>query len=79
MIILQGLGSLFILKVKSSLDHDDKIGKVLITSFVARGGIKVRESLPEGLEFYTKKGVGGNMVNIAVGHCQSPRCVSSSV
>ncbi|KAI9775336.1 MAG: hypothetical protein M1835_005858 [Candelina submexicana] len=67
MVGLQGRLSPIVLKVKS-LVEDGRIGKVLSTNVVADGGTASRDSLKEGLKYFTQKEVGGNIVTIGFGH-----------
>lgn len=69
---LQGQLTPIILKVKDLIEQEDKIGKVLSSSIVACGGVKTRESLAEGLKYFTRKEVGGNMITIGIGHSECP-------
>lgn len=68
MIGLQGELSPLILKIKSLIEHENKIGKVLSSSVIASGGTRTRDTLSEGLKYFTQKNVGGNMVTIGLGH-----------
>lgn len=68
MIGLQGELSPIILKVKSLIEKENKIGKVLSSSIIAAGGTRMRDSMIEGLKYFTRKIVGGNMVTIGFGH-----------
>lgn len=68
MIGLQGQLSPIILKVKSPIEHQNRIGKVLSSFVVASGGTSSRSTLSEGLKYFTKKDVGGNMVTIGFAH-----------
>ena len=70
MIGLQGQLSPILLKVKSLIDQEDKIGKVLSTSLIASGGTRSRDALPEGLKYFTQRDAGGNMVTIGIGHSE---------
>lgn len=67
---LQCRESPIIAKLKSLL-ATGKIGKVLSSSVVASGGSRLRDSLPEGLKYFTDKEVGGNLVTIGYGHSKS--------
>ena len=69
MIGLQGELAPVVLKVKSLIE-EDKIGKVLSSTVVSAGGTRTRDTLPEGLKYFTEKKYGGNMVTIAIGHCE---------
>ena len=65
---LQGELSPMILKVRSLIEQDNKIGKILSSSVVAAGGTKTRDEVMEGLKYFTQKVVGGNIVTIGFGH-----------
>ena len=65
---LQGQLSPTILKLKSLIEQENRIGKVLSSSILAFGGTRTRDSLIEGLKYFTQKGVGGNVVTIGLGH-----------
>lgn len=65
---LQGELSPIILKVKSMIEQEKKIGKVLSSSVTASGGTRARDSMVEGLKYFTQKSVGGNMISIGFGH-----------
>ena len=68
MIGLQGHVSPMILKVKSLIE-EGRIGKILSGSAVAiYGGSRTRDTLIEGLRYFTEKEVGGNPVTIGLGH-----------
>ena len=58
-----------ILKVKSLIEQDNKIGKVLSSSVVAAGGTRRRDGIIEGLKYFTRRVVGGNIVTIGFGQC----------
>ena len=64
---LQGELSPVILKVKSMIEQDNKIGKVLSSSVVAAGGTRTRDGITEGLKYFTRRVVGGNIVTIGFG------------
>lgn len=65
---LQGELSPIILKVKSLIELENKIGKVLSSSIIAAGGTRMRDRMTEGLKYFTQKVVGGNIVTIGFGH-----------
>ena len=65
---LQGQLSPIVLKVKSLIVQENKIGRVLSSSIFAAGGIRTRDSMIEGLKYFTRRFVGGNMVTIGFGH-----------
>ncbi|KAK4693308.1 hypothetical protein P7C71_g4065, partial [Lecanoromycetidae sp. Uapishka_2] len=65
---LQGELSPIILKVKSLIERENRIGKVLSSSVIASEGTKARDTLSEGLRYFTQKDVGGNLVTIGLGH-----------
>ena len=67
MIGLQGQLTPIMLKLKSLIE-EDRIGKVLSSSVLAFGGTTARDSLTEGLKYFTQKEVGGNVVTIGFGH-----------
>lgn len=71
MIGLQGQISPVILKVKDLIEQQQRIGKVLSSSIIAFGGTRTRDSLIEGLKYFTKKDVGGNIVTIGFAHSKS--------
>lgn len=68
MIGLQGQLAPIMLKLKSLIKQEGRIGKVLSSSVHAFGGTRTRDSLPEGLKYFTQKEVGGNIVTIGFGH-----------
>lgn len=68
MIGLQGQVSPIALKLKSLIEQEHRIGKVLSSSVLAFGGTRTRDSFVEGLKYFTQKEVGGNMVTIGFGH-----------
>lgn len=55
---LQGELSPIILKVKSFIEQENKIGKVLSSSVTAAGGTRTRDKMMEGLKYFTTKIVG---------------------
>ena len=65
---LQGQLTPIVVKLKSLIDQENKIGKVLSSSILAFGGTRTRDSLIEGLRYFTQKEVGGNVVTIGLGH-----------
>ncbi len=65
---LQGELSPMILKLKSLIEQQNKIGKVLSSSVIAAGGTRTRDRMVEGLKYFTRKDVGGNIVTIGFGH-----------
>lgn len=69
MVGLQGELAPVVLKIKSLIE-EDKIGKVLSSTVVSAGGTRTRDTLPEGLKYFTEKKYGGNMVTIGIGHCE---------
>ena len=69
MIGLQGELAPVVLKVKSLIE-EDKIGKVLSSTVVTAGGTRTRDTLPEGLKYFTEKKYGGNLVTIGIGHSE---------
>lgn len=68
MIGLQGQIDPMILTLKSLIGQEGRLGKVLSSSVVAFGGTRTRDSLTEGLRYFTQKEVGGNIVTIGFGH-----------
>lgn len=70
MVGLQGELTPIVLKVKSLIEEEDKIGKVLSSTVISAGGTRTRDTLPEGLKYFTEKKYGGNMVTIIVGHSE---------
>ena len=67
---LQGRIAPFYEKVTEILGSG-RIGKVLSSEVRASGGSVARDSLPEGLKYFTDKEVGGNVITIGFGHCES--------
>ena len=65
---LQGELSPVILKVKSLIEIENKIGKVFSSFIIAAGGTRTRDRMTEGLKYFTRKVVGGNIVTIGFGH-----------
>ena len=79
MVGLQGELTPIVLKVKSLIEEEDKIGKVLSSTVVAAGLTRTRDTLPEGLKYFTEKRYGGNMVTIGIGHSEySLLCMTHS-
>lgn len=70
MVGLQGELTPIVLKVKSLVEEEDKIGKVLSSTVVTAGGTRTRDTLPEALKYFTEKKYGGNMVTIGIGHSE---------
>jgi predicted dehydrogenase len=64
---LQGRWAAPVLKLKELIESGD-LGKVLSSEVRAYGGSNDREILPTGLKYFAQKEVGGNPMNIAVGH-----------
>ncbi len=56
------------LKVKSLIEQENKIGKVLSSSIIASRDTRTCGILSEGLKYFTQKDAGGNLVTIRVGH-----------
>lgn len=57
--------------------HNGKhLGKILSVDVRAFGGSIQRDTLPEGLKYFTDRKVGGNIVVIGNGHCKSSRMIS---
>ena len=67
MIGLQGQLTPIMLKLQSIIE-EGRIGKVLSSSVLAFGGTVARDSLPEGLKYFARKEIGGNVVTIGFGH-----------
>lgn len=67
MVGLQGRVSPIINTIKRLLDSGE-IGQVLSSSVSASGGSRLRDSLPEGLKYFTEKDVGGNVATIGYAH-----------
>lgn len=67
MVGLQGRVSPIIKTVKKLLEAGE-IGRVLSSSVVASGGLKSRDTVSQGLKYFTEKDVGGNIVTIGFGH-----------
>ena len=65
---LQGQLSPVVLKLKSLIDDERRIGKVLSSSVVAFGGVRTPDSVIEPLKYFTQREVGGNMVTIGFAH-----------
>ncbi|KAF2625602.1 putative oxidoreductase [Macroventuria anomochaeta] len=56
-------------KVRALINGDDvKLGKLLSADARVFGATNDREILPIGLEYFTHKEVGGNVISIGVGH-----------
>ncbi|KAL6714647.1 hypothetical protein ACLMJK_008072 [Lecanora helva] len=68
MIGLQGQLAPLIIKLKSLIEKEIKIGKVLSSSVLAFGGTRTRDSVIQGLKYFTQQEIGGNMVTIGFGH-----------
>ena len=71
---LQGRLSPVILKVAELLGsgEEGKIGKVLSSDVRSFGSLLARDTLPEGLEYFADRKVGGNPVMISFTHSGSP-------
>ena len=69
MIGLQGQVSPVVLKTKS-LIASGRIGRILSGNAIISGGSRSRDTLIEGLRYFTEKKVGGNPVTIGLGHCR---------
>lgn len=67
---LQGRVAPFYEKVTNIL-KSGRIGKVLSSEVRASGGTVLRDTLPEGLKYFTQKETGGNIITIGFGHCKS--------
>ena len=70
---LQG-GRAPVVKRLRELLAEGRIGKVLSSELRAFGGSADREVFPEGLEYWTKRAIGGNFHTIAFAHCESRLC-----
>jgi predicted dehydrogenase len=57
-------------KLKEVLE-EGRIGKILSAEVRAAGGLKDREVVPQGLEHFTRREVGGNVFAIGLGHRES--------
>ena len=55
-------------KVKSLIEQDNKIGKILSSCVTAAGGTRTRDKMIEGLKYFTQKQIGGNIVTIGFSH-----------
>ena len=79
MVGLQGELTPIVLKVKSLIEEEDKIGKVLSSTVITAGGTRTRDTLPEELKYFTEKKYGGNVVTIGIGHSEySILCITHS-
>ncbi|KAH6640153.1 hypothetical protein F5144DRAFT_559524 [Chaetomium tenue] len=58
------------LKVKALLE-EGRIGRVLSSEVRVFGGLSGRESVPEGLAYFTERAVGGNIYTIGFAHILS--------
>jgi hypothetical protein len=57
-------------KLKEVLE-EGRIGKIVNAEVRAAGGLNNREVVPQGLEYFTRREVGGNVFNIGLGHRES--------
>ncbi|KAJ7069106.1 hypothetical protein C8F01DRAFT_1014937 [Mycena amicta] len=67
MVGVQGRVAPVVKKLKAVLE-DGRIGRVVSVEVRAAGGLNDREVLPQGLEYFTKREVGGNVFTIGLGH-----------
>ena len=68
MIGLQGHMSPIVLKIKSLIGKG-RLGKFVTSSTVSiSGGTRTRDTLVEGLQYFTEKRIGGNPITIGFGH-----------
>ena len=65
---LQGQLTPIILRLKSLIEREDRVGNVLSSSVQVFGGTRTRDSLPEGIEYFANRELGGNLVTIGFGH-----------
>jgi predicted dehydrogenase len=70
---LQG-GRVPVVKKLMELLAEGRIGKVLSSEVRAFGGLPDREVLPEVLEYWTERAIGGNFYTIAFAHGEFPFC-----
>jgi predicted dehydrogenase len=69
MVGLQGRLAPIVRRLRELLE-DGRIGKVVSAEVRGTGGLNDREVLPESLEYFTKRAVGGNVFTIGFGHCE---------
>lgn len=66
---LQGRFAPPVVRIKELLDNGD-IGRILSSEVRAFGGTNDREAVASGLEYFSKREVGGNVYTIGLGHCK---------
>ena len=71
MVGLQGRVSPIFLKVKE-LVQGGRIGKVLSSSLIGRGGTNAFDKIGQGVAYFFDRSVGGNIMTIYGGHCKNP-------
>jgi predicted dehydrogenase len=71
---LQGRLAPPVVKIKELIESG-RIGKVLSVEARAFGGTNDAVSLPKGLEYFTRREVGGNIYTILFAHCKFGCCV----
>ncbi|KAK3291132.1 uncharacterized protein B0H64DRAFT_478452 [Chaetomium fimeti] len=64
---LQGGLAAVALKLRALLE-EGRIGKVLSSEVRAFGGLNDRETMPEGLQYFSERAVGGNIYTIGFAH-----------
>lgn len=67
---VQGRFGPVLLKAQELL-REGRIGKVLSSEVRATGGSIDRDILPIGMKYFTERAVGGNILTIGLGHCES--------
>jgi predicted dehydrogenase len=70
MVGVQGRVAPAVQKLKAVLEGG-RIGRVVSAEVRAAGGLNDREVVPLGLEYFTKREVGGNVFTIGLGHRES--------
>ena len=65
---LQREKSPLVQRIKGLIEQENKIGKVLSSAISVYGGTRTRDSLIQGLKYFTLKSAGGNMITIGLGH-----------
>lgn len=64
-------------KVRALVNGDAKLGKLLSAEVRQSGATNDRETLTNGLKYFTQKEIGGNVITIGVGHGKSPDLTAS--
>lgn len=59
-------------KVRALVNGDAKLGKLLSAEVRQFGATNDRETLTNGLKYFTQKEIGGNVITIGVGHGKFP-------